>query len=109
METIISYSIYINGEKAIKAADKIIGNRCYKNLGDLGQIEIVLNDDRIYKGKINKWVAVYGLETLETIESKVIPFLKNQGFSGCYAEIYKEIDDDDETKCGEITLNTLTI
>lgn len=107
METIITYSIYINGEKAIKAADKIIGNRCYKNLGDLGQIEIVLDDDRIYKGRINKWVAVYGLKTLKTIESKVIPFLKDQGFSGCYAVIYKEIDD--AAILNQITLDTLTI
>lgn len=107
MTTIISYSIYINGEKAVKAAEKIIGNRCYKNLGDLGQIEIVLNDDRIYKGKINKWVAVYGLKTSKAIESKVIPFLKNQGFSGCYAKIYKEVDND--AIFDQITLNTLTI
>lgn len=107
METIISYSIYINGEKAVKAAEKIIGNRCYKNLGDLGQIEIVLNDDRIYKGKINKWVAVYGLKTSKAIESKVIPFLKAQGFSGCYAKIYKEVDNG--AIFDQITLNTLTI
>ena len=107
METIISYSIYINGEKAIKAAEKIIGNRCYKNLGNLGQIEIVLNDDRIYNGRINKWVAVYGLKTLKAIESKVIPFLKNQGFQGCYAMIYKE--DDNNANFDQSTLNTLTI
>ena len=107
MTTIISYSIYINGEKAVKAAEEIIGNRCYKNLGDLGQIEIVLNDDRIYNGRINKWVAVYGLKTLKAIESKIIPFLKNQGFSGCYAKIYKEIDD--AAIINQITLNTLTI
>jgi len=106
METIIGYSIYINGEKAVKAADKIIGNKCYKNLGDLGQIEIVVDDNKIYNGKICKWVAIYGLKTLKTIESKVIPFLKNQGFSGCYAEIYKEVDDG---AFNQITLNTLTI
>ena len=107
METIISYSIYINGEKAIKAAEKIIGNRCYKNLGNLGQIEIVLNDDRIYNGRINKWVAVYGLKTLKAIESKVIPFLKNQGFQGCYAMIYKE--DDNNANFDQSTLNTFTL
>ena len=107
METIITYSIYINGEKAIKAAEKIIGNRCYKHLGDLGQIEIVLDDDRIYKGRINKWVAVYGLKTLKAIESKVIPFLKNQGFSGCYAMIYKEVDNN--ANFDQSTLNTFTL
>ena len=107
MLSIIGYSIYINGEKAIKAAEKIIGNKCYKNLGSLGQIEIVLNDNKIYNGKTNKWVAIYGLKASKTIKSKIIPFLKNQGFSGCYAEIYKEIDND--AIINQITLNTLII
>ena len=77
-------------EKAVKAAEEIIDNRCYKNLGDLGQIEIVLDDDRIYKGKINKWVAVYGLNTLESIESKVKTCSPKFPLSASFEEIILE-------------------
>lgn len=48
----------VNGQNAIDLATSIIGNRCYKNIGSLGQIEIVLNDDRIYNGYICKWVSI---------------------------------------------------
>ena len=85
-----TYCININGQKAIDAAKKIIGNYCYKNLGELGQVEIVLDSEETYNGLTQKWVAVSYIQTINNVQN-ALNYLRNNGFLGCIVTV--SVDD----------------
>lgn len=105
----ITYSVYINGDKAINTAKKLIGDYCYKNIDSIGCFEIVLNSDEIYNGYIQKWVSVSCIESLDVLKNKTIVFLKNHGFSGCVAEIIEEETPEHECCINQTLLETITL
>lgn len=93
------YCISVNGQQAVNAAAKLIGNRCYMPVKSdeieykdlyIGQLEIVLDDDRIYNGLPCKWVSLSFIPS-ENIIPAVI-WLKNHGFENCHADIVQEDD-----------------
>lgn len=87
------YYIAVNGQKAVDLARKIIGNKCYLALMPNGkwltQIEVVIDEPGNYNGKPNKWVD-FSFINPEDIET-VIKWLKENGFSGCFAYMANEI------------------
>lgn len=88
-----NYCININGQKAIDTAKKIIGNYCYKNLGDFGLMEIVLDSDEIYNGFISKWVTLSGFKTIGNVQN-ALNYLRNNGFLNCTTTVSVEYIND---------------
>ena len=94
-----TYVISVNGQQSIDAARQIIGNRCYSPVKSdeleykdvyIGQLEIVLDDSSLYNGMIQKWVDLSFIPSENIIPAMI--WLKNHGFSGCYASIMQEDD-----------------
>lgn len=93
----MTYTISINGQKAVDTARKIQKNHCYKRLFKngkyLAQMEIVLDDDGVYNGKPNKWVDVSYISTYENV-FKTIQLLIKLGFNDCFCFLAEESEED---------------
>lgn len=90
------YTIMVNGQKAVNAGRSYCAGNCYRGVFDgsrwLGQMEVVLDDDTIYHGRVSKWVGISFIRSGESIE-KCLDILANLGFSQCEACISLDVDD----------------
>jgi hypothetical protein len=88
----ISYTVSINGQRAVNRAYEIIGNHCYTgiyiNSVRVAQMEVVLDEEGEYNGWLIKWVDVSYIN--ETNIDAVICELSNMGFSGCKAVLMED-------------------
>lgn len=83
------YTIYINGEKAVKAGYALQGNRCYKSL-PFGMLEVTVDENITENGIIQKWVDVSYIKH-DDMEI-AIQSLADLGFRGCPCIIAKETE-----------------
>ena len=89
----IEVCVMVHGQKAVDLARQYIGNKCYSGVyvnGEwIAQAEVTVDDDGYYNGRPNKWVDFSYIKP-ENVE-KVLSWLRENGFSGCFAVIRDEI------------------
>ena len=86
------YTVSINGQRAVEAARMILGHHCTKIIKvgkNSGQMEIALDEDRVYNGYAQKWVDISYIDTREEADA-IIDALPAMGFGGCEAELLRE-------------------
>ena len=83
------YTIYINGEKAVKAGYALQGNHCFKSL-PFGQLEVTVDENTIKGSIIQKWVDVSYINHGDV--EIAIQALADLGFRGCKCIIAKETE-----------------
>ena len=90
------YTIMVNGQKAVDAGYAYCAGNCYRGIFDgserIGQMEVVLDDDTIYHGRVSKWVSISFIRSGKSIE-KCLDILADLGFSRCEACISLDVDD----------------
>ena len=99
-----SYTISLNGQKAVNIGYAIQQNHCYHVINDnnrfVGQLEVVIDEEGYYNGFPNKWVAVSYINRNDI--KKVIDILGNIGFSGFPAIISEETEVDCYAKATDL-------
>lgn len=103
-----TFCISINGQRAVDLGYAIQNGYCYSAIYDsstkIGQLEVVIDEPGIYKGRTNKWVDVSYIE--QDNVDVALSILSRMGFKGCHALIIEEIDDgkyfEQNTLCGVI-------
>lgn len=79
--------VSIYGQKAVSVGYKFQSGYCFRQITDnrrpIAQLEVVLDDNGIYKGLRNKWVDVTLFDGVSV--EKAFNYLARLGFEGCYA------------------------
>ena len=81
--------VSIYGQKAVSVGYKIQSGYCFHQITDnrrpIAQLEVVLDDNGVYKGLRNKWVDVTLFDGVSV--ERALNCLARLGFEGCYAFI----------------------
>ena len=81
-----SFSVSINGQKAVEAGYAFQSGFCYRQIRThgrvIGQLEVVIDEEGEFNGIPNKWVTVAWIKTGEDVK-RVLNALAKIGFSGC--------------------------